>query len=159
MDMIRSRTSGFTLVELIIVIILVAIVSVYAISRYVGQDSFAAFVAQEQVISVIRQVQVNRMQSNVEVVSGNTNFTLAIQSDCIGSQNACASRSETRSDWVSMDGLTFSTSPTLNLVDFDLLGNPTGLTGSSIDITIQSISEQCIVTINAQGYVSQGGCS
>ncbi|WP_232060916.1 prepilin-type N-terminal cleavage/methylation domain-containing protein [Vibrio taketomensis] len=36
------KLSGFTLVELIIVIILLAILSVYAASRYIGLGSFSA---------------------------------------------------------------------------------------------------------------------
>lgn len=63
---IRSSALGFTLMELILVIVLLSILSLFAASRFMGSGSFSAYALQERVISVIRQVQVNRMQSNFE---------------------------------------------------------------------------------------------
>lgn len=157
--MVRSKSSGFTLVELIVVILLIAIVSVYAVSRYSGRSGFSPYVAQEQVISVIRQVQVNRMQSNVDLddFGGNTNFSLRLLNDCIGSQAACAERSDSRSDWVVIDDVTF-TSNVGNLVNFDLLGNPTDV-NAPVTIEMRSSDGTCAaVEINAIGYVSPRGC-
>ncbi|UUM30912.1 type II secretion system protein [Vibrio japonicus] len=160
MDIKPAR--GFTLVELIVVILLLAIVSVYAASRMFGRDSVAAMVVRQQVISVIRQVQVNRMQSNVDLsnVTGDSSFVLAVNSDCIGSQQACALKADTRSDWVDSDGngvfFSVNTSPIIN---FDLLGNPLDSSASGAVITISSSQDKCEVKINAQGYVFSGDCS
>ena len=68
---IRSSTLGFTLTELILVIVLLSILSLFAASRFIGKSGFSAFALQEQVISVIRQVQVNRMQSNIDGTDDN----------------------------------------------------------------------------------------
>lgn len=163
----RTVHNGFTLVELIIVILLIAIVSAYASSRYIGRDSFSAFVAQEQIVSVIRQVQINRMQSNVDMdaVVGNSNFILAIVGNCVGSEVGCADQSEGRSDWIVYDGITITaasgSTPATSLteVSFDLLGNPTGDAASGAIITITSSSNTCSVDINAQGYVNVGACT
>lgn len=57
---------GFTMVELIVVIIVVAIMSLYAASQFIGVSKFSAQAAQEQGISVIRQIQLGRMQSNLD---------------------------------------------------------------------------------------------
>ncbi|NMU85398.1 prepilin-type N-terminal cleavage/methylation domain-containing protein, partial [Vibrio parahaemolyticus] len=57
---IRSSALGFTLMELILVIVLLSILSLFAASRFMGSGSFSAYALQERVISVIRQVQVNR---------------------------------------------------------------------------------------------------
>ncbi|MGF1752912.1 prepilin-type N-terminal cleavage/methylation domain-containing protein [Vibrio makurazakiensis] len=162
----RTLQSGFTLVELIIVILLIAIVSAYASSRYIGRDDFSAFIAQEQVVSVIRQVQINRMQSNVDIdaVVGNSNFVLAITGNCVGSEVGCAEQSEARSDWTVFDGVTMAaasdTAPAIPLseISFDLLGNPIGDAASGVIITITSNSNTCSVDINEQGYVGIGGC-
>ena len=155
-------TQGFTLVELIVVILLLAIVSVYTASRLFGRDSVAAMVIQQQVISVVRQVQLNRMQSNLDTSSilGNNNFVLAVTSNCVGSQQACALNSDSRSDWVSgaNNGVLFSLS-TDSPIGFDLLGNPTGSAASGATITISSSDDKCNVEINAQGYVFSGSCS
>ncbi|MEX0335049.1 type II secretion system protein [Vibrio tubiashii] len=157
--MARPRVSGFTLIELIVVILLVSIVSVYAVSRYTGRSSFSPFAAQEQVISVIRQVQVNRMQSNVVInplIEEDTNFTLTLEGNCIGSQVACTQRNTSRSDWVSMPDITFSSNIGDEL-NFDLLGNPDGV-ATPINIQMTSTDGTCVaVQINAVGYVSPAG--
>lgn len=157
--MIKSKFSGFTLVELIIVILLIAIVSAYASSRYAGTSGFSPFVAQEQVISVIRQVQVNRMQSNIDIdaVVGNSNFSLRLLNDCIGSQAACADQNQSRSDWVVIEDVTFS-SNVGDLVNFDLLGSPSDVVAPVL-IEMRSTDGTCAgVEINAIGYVSPRGC-
>lgn len=155
-------TQGFTLVELIVVILLLAIVSVYTASRLFGRDSVAAMVIQQQVISVVRQVQVNRMQSNVDLsnVSGDSSFILVVNSDCIGSEQACTLKSDARSDWVdgNANGVFFSVN-TKSPINFDLLGNPIGISASGAKITISSSDDKCDVEINAQGYVYSGVCS
>lgn len=157
--MTRSRIPGFTLIELIVVILLVSIVSVYAASRYSGRAGFSPYAAQEQAISVIRQVQVNRMQSNVDMdaISGNTNFTLSLLGNCIGSQAACAARDDSRSDWASISDVSFSSNVGA-LVNFDLLGNPVDVT-PPVTIQMTSTDGTCTaVQINAVGYVSPGSC-
>lgn len=157
-----TKLQGFTLVELIVVILLLTILSVYAASRLFSRDSVAAMVTQQQVVSVIRQVQLNRMQSNLDTSSivGNNNFVLAVTNDCVGSQQACALNSDSRSDWVSGadNGVSFSLN-TDSPIGFDLLGNPTGSAASGAVITISSSADQCQVEINPQGYVFSGSCS
>ena len=156
-------SNGFTLVELIIVIIILGIISTFAASRFVGTSSFSTFSAQEQAISVIRQIQVNRMQSNVS--AANDSFRLAINSDCLGSVTACnlnlanstqRQQAEARSDHVREDGITFT--PANTVVDFDLLGNPSVSSGVNITISSTTTSNSAQVCINSQGYVSEGAC-
>ncbi len=158
---IRSSTLGFTLTELILVIVLLSILSLFAASRFIGKSSFSAFALQEQVISVIRQIQVNRMQSNVD--SPDTNFQLQVSDSCIGSVAACSltdNEQDARSDVVIDKSAKFSiingaTSP----IEFSLLGNP--LSGAvNILIEDQNGQSRCRVEINTQGYVyaPDGSC-
>ncbi|MGR5168831.1 type II secretion system protein [Vibrio astriarenae] len=150
-----NKENGFTLVELIVVILLVAIVSTYAASRYLGKSSFSAYTYQEAVISVIRQVQVNRMQSNIEKPELNDYFKLVVTNQCLGSKYACEHLSDNRSDVVILEEpLTFDK---FQNVEFDLLGKP--LVGP---VVIELRDSGLMVTqicINAQGYVSSGVCS
>ncbi|HHF2997525.1 type II secretion system protein [Vibrio diabolicus] len=150
----RSTISGFTLIELIMVIVILSILSLYASSRFI-RAGISAVAIQDQVISVVRQVQVNRMQSNVSSAVGNNDFILSIATNCIGSKASCSSQSSSRSDWVEDSSVTFSP---VQEVKFDLLGNPTP-SSVTISISENNSSQTCTVTINEQGYVSKGGCS
>jgi MSHA pilin protein MshC len=160
----NSPTSkGFTLVELIIVIIILGIVSTFAASRFAGTSSYSTFTAQEQAISVIRQIQVNRMQSNVS--AADDSFHLAINSNCLGSVTACSlnlsnsaqkAQADVRSDYVRISDITFS--PANTVIDFDLLGNPSISAGVNITINSTTSSNSAQVCINSQGYVREGPC-
>ncbi|MFV8436800.1 type II secretion system protein [Vibrio owensii] len=159
---IRSSTLGFTLMELILVIVLLSILSLYAASRFMGKGSVSAFALQEQAISVIRQVQVNRMQSNTSTTDNN--FQLQVSSSCIGSVAACSlsgNAKEARSDLVEDDSATFSLTGTTSPISFDLLGNPLNVASGGVSILIRDVNgqSQCRVQINSQGYVSEGSCS
>ncbi|AAO09884.1 TPA: prepilin-type N-terminal cleavage/methylation domain-containing protein [Vibrio vulnificus] len=161
--MIKRAQAGFTLVELIVVILLLSIVSAYAASRYIGTGSFSAYAAQEQAISIIRQLQVYRMQSNT-TNSANPNFELTASGGCLGSTAGCTAAStpqaaESRSDVMRLDGV--SVSSTISPIRFDLRGNPLQTNGSalnSVTITFTASGESASVCINSQGYVSGGGC-
>lgn len=160
---IRSSALGFTLMELILVIVLLSILSLFAASRFMGSGSFSAYALQERVISVIRQVQVNRMQSNV--ASPDNNFRLQVSSSCIGSVAACAltgSAQDARSDVVIDKSAKFSlTNAVTNPIEFNLLGNPINSASGGVLILIEDKHgrSRCQVEINTQGYVSKGTCS
>ncbi|RZQ28367.1 type II secretion system protein [Vibrio vulnificus] len=161
--MIKRAQAGFTLVELIVVILLISIVSAYAASRYIGTGSFSAYAAQEQAISIIRQLQVYRMQSNT-TNSANPNFELTASGGCLGSSAGCSAAAtpqaaESRSDVMRLDGV--SVSSTISPIRFDLRGNPLQTNGSalnSLTITFTASGESAAVCINSQGYVSGGSC-
>ncbi|EHS1185337.1 prepilin-type N-terminal cleavage/methylation domain-containing protein [Vibrio vulnificus] len=161
--MIKRAQAGFTLVELIVVILLISIVSAYAASRYIGTGSFSAYAAQEQAISIIRQLQVYRMQSNT-TNSANPNFELTASGGCLGSSAGCSAAAtpqaaESRSDVMRLDGV--SVSSTVSPILFDLRGNPLQTNGSalnSVSITFTASGESAAVCINSQGYVSGGSC-
>ncbi|ELP8108861.1 TPA: type II secretion system protein [Vibrio vulnificus] len=161
--MIKRAQAGFTLVELIVVILLISIVSAYAVSRYIGTGSFSAYAAQEQAISIIRQLQVYRMQSNT-TNSANPNFELTASGGCLGSTAGCSAAAtpqaaESRSDVMRLDGV--SVSSTISPIRFDLRGNPLQTNGSalnSVTITFTASGESAAVCINSQGYVSGGSC-
>ncbi|MEZ9999032.1 prepilin-type N-terminal cleavage/methylation domain-containing protein [Vibrio lentus] len=165
----NPTSNGFTLIELIIVIIILAIVSITAVSRMSSRSGFELYALQDQVISVVRQVQVNRMQSNIDSSSSldQDNFRLSASSNCLGSPNACSLEKSTapRSDRVMDDGYLFQYQPSLidNLLEFDLLGNPLSAASAGVGISISeqgNPSNRVWVCINEQGFVSAeiGGC-
>lgn len=154
------HSQGFTLIELIVVIVLISIVSVYAASRYTGTDNFSALTSQEQVIAVIRQVQLQRMQSNLVSLDDNADYVLAIQPHCIGSVVACAQAGDdnSQSNAVFAQGVTYRALPNVKKIQFDLLGNPIAEAQQGVTITIEATQSVTQVCINSQGYVHRGGC-
>lgn len=154
---------GFTLMEVVIVMIILGIISVSAISLFSGRNSFSVYTTRERAISVIRQIQVNRMQSTVS--ADNDSFSLVINSDCLGSVTACSlnlsnsfqkAQADTRSDYVRESDISFSSAN--NVIDFDLLGNPLVSAGVNITINSNTSSSSTQVCINSQGYVREGAC-
>ncbi len=163
--------------ELILVIVLISIVSLYAAPRFFGKSSFSVYALQDQVVSVVRQVQLNRMQSNItdteDLDDISDNFRLYVSDKCIGSVTACDLKSQcdasnnensssckqvsARSDYVADKSFIFSITNGVSPVEFDLRGNPNEEV--SISIEEQNSSRGCEVTINSQGYVSREVCS
>ncbi|WP_375751514.1 type II secretion system protein [Vibrio sp. HN007] len=153
---VRSKcVAGFTLIELVIVTILLGIISVYAASRYIGKSSFSTYAAQEQAISIVRQIQLGRMYSNV--TTPDDNYQLEISGNCLGSVQSCDlsdDDAETISNRLLIDD-SLTLSSTHSLINFDLLGNP-DVGAVTITISNASGTESNRVCINAQGYVN--GC-
>ncbi|GEA62336.1 prepilin-type N-terminal cleavage/methylation domain-containing protein [Vibrio comitans] len=158
-----KNMKGFTLVELIVVIIVVAIMSLYAASKFIGVSQFSAQAAQQQGIAVIRQIQLGRMQSNIEDTDTlHDRYQLVITGKCLGSKQACSSdTNEPFSHKVVIEEQDMSFNPPLN-IDFDLLGNPVICTtpnGSThtcsdpVQIHVASSAESELICINSQGYV------
>lgn len=150
---------GFTLIELMVVIIILAILSVYAATRFQGPSSFSPYAAQAQAISVIRQIQLARMQSNTQDGSTNDNYILSITSNCLGSKMACGGISDLSSK-VEVDGQDMRFMPTQQ-IEFDLLGRPyllgKPMQNQDYEVTISSSSnESTKVCINTEGFVH--GC-
>ncbi|MGO2341471.1 prepilin-type N-terminal cleavage/methylation domain-containing protein [Vibrio litoralis] len=164
-----SSQRGFTLVELTIVIVILAILSIYAASRFQGASSFSPYAAQAQAISVIRQIQLARMQSNTADGAGNEQYQLEVSSTCLGSPAACDGN-ESLSSKVQVDGqnLKFTLTPDTGIIQFDLLGRPltfaeggSGQIGTPYQITITATGnnvESTNICINSEGYVSGGDC-
>lgn len=157
----KSRNQlGFTLVELIVVIIIIAILSVYAASRFQGPSSFSPYAAQAQAVSVIRQVQLARMQSNMASGATNSNYRLRVSANCLGSEAACKG-DDSLSSKVEVDGQDMLFQSDSTSIEFDLLGRPLPPSASGATITIKAIgneTESLNVCINSEGFVSNGDC-
>ncbi|MCC2525098.1 type II secretion system protein [Vibrio coralliilyticus] len=152
---------GFTLIELIMVIVLLAVVSVYASSRYVGKSSFDAQLMEEAVLSSLRLTQLRAMNRNGLcsrwLVIGNQ----AIHVSPAVSSGGCAivfPSDISDSSYVDAAGddvsLTISTNGSENYVDFDSLGRPSQCSTTDCTVTIQGQSGTSrFICINSEGGI------
>ncbi|MDD9175569.1 prepilin-type N-terminal cleavage/methylation domain-containing protein [Aliivibrio sp. S2TY2] len=170
---------GFTLVELIVVILILAIIGVYASSKYMGASRFSSAAAQEQVLSILRQVQITAMQVNGSndhddcrlIVMRKTQFGVsqscpsrdmssAVLSDYSkGSNQQQLEQIQLNYAFNSANGVT-----SVSELTFDLLGRPIMATSSAatslctisdcrITINTPSVNESRSVCINSEGFI------
>jgi|GEM_PF-1745234 len=171
MSSLSKRSAGFTLTELIVVILLIAIMSAYAASKFSGPSQFSVYAARDQAISVIRQIQLGRMQSNIDpTFLGATipdRYVLTISDDgkCLSARNSTCTEDNANSNFVSIDNSDFVFKPTGLELSFDLTGNPSCLLlgskctelGSPSDvykIEISNSVDTLSVCINSEGFVN-----
>ncbi|MBC3617723.1 prepilin-type N-terminal cleavage/methylation domain-containing protein [Vibrio metschnikovii] len=154
------RTLGFTLVELIVIILLLAILSAYAASRYSGTSSVAALTTQQEILASLRLTQNRAMQR-----TGFCNRWLATanQAGQVSPQalqeipNICSTTFSTTPhdvSWVEVpSGVTLSLSTPNGYLDFDSLGRAAQCSASPCTVTISSTHDQRQVCINTEGYI------
>ena len=150
-----ARQQGFTLIELVMVIIVLAIISVTAASRYASKSSFSAELIRDQAMSIARQIQIGAMQQQQLACT-----TLTITDSLFG----CATR-QNSTNYLTTANDQVTITPNYFL-GFNLLGhlfNPQGerqcMTGSGCEITFTaSNNNQAKMCINPQGYIHSGAC-
>ncbi|MBY6197075.1 Tfp pilus assembly protein FimT/FimU [Vibrio hangzhouensis] len=148
------KLAGFTLIELIVVLILLSVISVVAASRFMGRSGFSVEAAKEQAVAIVQQIQLGRMQSNINEVSDlNRRYQLVIQQDCFGSRYSCSqSNKQGQSDYLQLEGV--QVSAPLNQIDFDLLGRPVCDSCTfPIQIQFSQHSDSASLCINSEGFV------
>lgn len=162
----RIKINGFTLIELIVVIVLLAIIAVYASSKYMGVSRFSSAAAQEQVMSILRQIQVASMQTNIPINETNKDGVddcriLHLASDKFGVSQACQNQNmnsavlsdyskETNQQQLELIKLSYEFTNSdgaisISQLSFDLLGRPI-IPLSSATSSLCS-GEDCRITI------------
>ena len=164
-----TKSTGFTLIELIIVIVLVGIISVVAAARLLGSSAFDATLARDQAISIARQIQLVGMNSPVDPADPNSCFALQISTTEFGSENCASNSQSTRKLTFDNDGVQFAffdgaNSQTSAAIYFDMLGRPSVVSNqqlqrlctlASCQVTITSRNgEQASLCINNEGYIN-----
>ncbi len=150
-----KKQRGFTLIELVAVLVLVAVIAVYATNRYVGKAGFADYSAQDLIISAARIAQQRAMYDH----SG-TCFRLSISNNVVSAQsNAGGSYSNIGPvDWASGVALDSEVSVSNINIYFDGLGSAIGTTAdcggteASTAIAINGASN-LQVCLYSSGYI------
>ncbi|OXX73579.1 prepilin-type N-terminal cleavage/methylation domain-containing protein [Vibrio sp. V03_P4A6T147] len=157
-----GRTLGFTLIELIVIILLLGILSAYAASRYSGTSGFSSVTTQSEVLASLRLTQNRAMQRtdlcNRWLVSNNQ----AQQVSPSVSAGACTtSLPSTLADSSFVDAaanditLTLTNNDGSHFLDFDSLGRAAQCLTANCTVTLNNLQsgESRQVCINSEGYI------
>lgn len=167
---------GFSLVELITVLILIGILSVVAVARFSGSDGFSEYTYQNRLISALRNMQQRAMNDSrpgycfqINLVSGSASpaFGPPTLDYAAGNQaNTCGAGIDVSSDFlattaseIASDNLTLmaldGAVSTLTYIGFDGLGRPLTntancSTGCEVSFSGTATASVCVAS---QGYV------
>lgn len=168
-----ERNKGFTLLELIIVIIILGILSVSVSTRFGGTSGFAEYTYQARLISSLRNMQLRAMQDTRQNYCFQINFsnspaafgpptlsynpgtpsdTCSTAIDHTGPEYLATSASEMSDESVVFGSLPF------NYIGFDNLGRPVTddlssvncSAGCQVDFVAQETASVCI---ESEGYI------
>ncbi len=146
--MSAPRSSGFTLVELVMVIILIGVLSALGIGLFAGRSAFSPILATQQLSSATLLAQ-------QAALAGNSGGSLTISQD---SENFTftVGAGPLRVFSMPREGTSLAVAGGLPLtIDFDALGTP--VSGANINLTFSGDSsfQTCISSL---GAVYRGNC-
>ncbi|MDF0535233.1 type II secretion system protein [Shewanella sp. A32] len=166
-----KRQLGFTLIELVVTILLLAILSMVVLPRFIGAGSYSAYALRQQVISELRRAQmlaVNNPDRCYRLQVNDTGFRVDhLQSDC----NTLIFSEPTDEDPPDNDPhpdntrwfrgyshLEFHNNATFS-IQFDSDGRSTFLPGSlsCSGACLQVIADETLgIAIESEGYIHEG---
>ena len=167
---LNPLNKGFTLLELITVLVVIGVLATVAVSRFVGKQGFAEVAWQQRVISALRNVQQRAMQDTrsgicqqLVIDSSNNQYGLpAIATPCASTIDfSHMPLLSSGSDGLTADNVSIQASNTgvgnLTLIGFNGLGQPVDasnnrICSSNCTVTISG-SENAQVVIESEGYI------
>lgn len=154
-----KKPDGFTLIELVVVILLLGILATFALPKWLGKGGFEVQTARDELVARLRLVQMHNMNEPADRcswwVGESSRFAHITMTPCstppaISSWNA-AQISRGRIVTLS-SGLTLAATAGLS-VRFDRMGRPLGACANGCQLRISAGGETAQVQINPQGYV------
>lgn len=150
----RTKALGFTMIELIVVILLLAIMAVTVAPKFFNSTGFQEYTYQAEVITKLRAIQLRAMQQT----NSSECHTVLVTEKALGIPQNCnlssgSWHSETSSVIIQGDhDVTFDVSSGDYSLDFDGMGRPSC---SSCLITINGDSTLTVI-IESEGYIHEG---
>ena len=153
------KPDGFTLIELVVVILLLGILATFALPKWLGKGGFEVQTARDELVARLRLVQMHNMNEPADRCSwwvgessrfGHITVTPCSTPPAINSWSA-AQNSRGRIVTLSR-GLALAATAGWSL-RFDRMGRPLGACASGCQLSISDGGETARIQINAQGYV------
>jgi MSHA pilin protein MshC len=141
----RKHQTGFSLLELIVVLIIIGVLAVSLLPRFFDATGTSEYVYQDEVANLLRLQQMQAMQCTRCAVSN-----IAVSATSILAAGAsCADDSSQALCPAARDNIRFSASH--SPLGFDSLGRPVGC-GGACQISIQG-SNTLRICIESEGYI------
>ncbi len=160
----RQCERGFTLIELVMVIVLLSILSVVAYSKWpTGMDVEAANLEFKQAVRYAQHMALTREWTTPAeawgiTTSGNKYYVGRANANCVANcnNNSCADELYCGRSLIGDDSMTIEPSAT-TVLSFNGLGEPIASDGTFLGNTRYTIAGQSVVEVCQQtGYVMEG---
>ena len=164
----HKKELGFTLIELIVVILLISIMSVTVLPKFFTSNGFEEFTYRDELIIKLRAIQLRSMQQTTDVVckviqvETTPPAIIGLQKTHIdtdsGLPDGCEVGYQGDTTTVTVDpkhSVSFTISEGLTSFSFSSLGKPVGCTPINLcGITITVTGENSLeILINSEGYI------
>ncbi len=163
-EVFRIKQSGFTLVELVIVMILLGLLAAFVIPRLTSKSSFEEHAVRDQLISRLRLAQMQSMAASPVKATGNECYWVVVKQGCFYTDDSktqplngiCPATSPKACDEDDRNFVTFSPNVTFpgSVTGFRFDNNgklvSPAISGSEYTFAVGSVS----LNINTEGYIS-----
>ncbi len=157
----NQKALGFTLIELIVVIILISIMSVTVLPKFFSSNGFEEFTYRDEIITKLRAIQLRSMQQTSDGMCN----VIQVETTILGLQatdpdtGLCTAGYSGDTTTVTVDSnhsVSFTLSEGLTSFNFSTLGRPIGcIVEDPCEITITVTGENSLeILINSEGYIN-----
>ncbi|WP_429140212.1 prepilin-type N-terminal cleavage/methylation domain-containing protein [Aeromonas veronii] len=164
--MLESRHKGFTLIELVLVILLLGILAAFAVPKWLGKGGFETQTVRDELLTRLRLVQTVNMHepanrcTQLVVASprfAHRTYAACPASDDLDTNSGWTSQLETRGRLVTPSaGISISLDNNSRFVlRFDQMGRPLGSCATGCTLLVSDGREISRIKIESEGFIHE----